>query len=90
MKRSVSDERTTLLAGCLMTLVSASITGLLLFLNGSLVMALLTAFSASGPSWAKKPAFSQFVLFSLPVALVVIQWMMIDYLRTRFRSRATD
>ncbi len=77
-------------AGCLLALGSALLTCLMLFINGSLVMALLAAFASSGPSWATKPEFSQFVLFLLPVVLVVIQWMMIDYVRTRFRQRSPE
>lgn len=72
-----------------MTMGSAILTCLLLFLNGSLVMALLSAFAATGPSWARKPEFSQFILFLMPVVMVVIQWMMIDYVRTRFQQRSS-
>ena len=77
-------------AGCLMALASAMLTGVLLFINGSLVMAVMSAFAASGPSWAAKREFSQFMLFLMPVVLVVIQWMMIEYVRTRFRQRSPD
>ena len=79
-----SNQRDTIMAGCLMAFGSALLTCLMLFINGSLVMALLTAFSTSGPSWVSKPEFAQFMLFLTPVALVVVQWMMIDYVRTRF------
>lgn len=77
-------------AGCLMALGSAVVTCVLLFVNGSLVLAMLTAFSSSGPSWVRKPEFSQFMLFSMPVVLVVVQWMMIDYVRTRFSQRSSE
>lgn len=77
-------------AGCLMAFGSAVVTCGLLFINGSFVMALLTAFAASGPSWARKPEVSQFILFSMPVVLVVVQWMMIDYVRRRFRQRPSE
>lgn len=85
--RNDSDERNTITAGCLSAFASAALTGFLLFVNGSLVMAVLTAFSRTGPSWASKPEFSQFMLFAIPVLLVVAEWMMIDYVRTRLKHR---
>ncbi len=88
IRRRDSNERKMVTAGCLIGLASAALTCLMLFINGSLVMALLTAFAASGPSWANKPEFSQFILFLVPVMLVVAEWMMIDYVRTRLRQRS--
>ena len=76
--------------GCLLAFGSAILTCLMLFINGSLVLAVLTTFASSGPQWMKKPAFTQFMLFLVPVLLAVIQWMMIDYVRTRFRQRSTQ
>ncbi|MCG8648853.1 MAG: hypothetical protein MI861_03420 [Pirellulales bacterium] len=74
----------------MMALASATLTCFLLFLNGSLVMAILAAVAAAGPSWTSKPEFSQFMLFLMPVVLVVVQWLMIDYVRTRFQQRSPD
>ena len=85
--QSDADERSTVMAGCLIAVSSALLTGLLLFINGSLVMAVLAALGRSGPAWISKPAFSQFMLFAMRVLLVVIEWMMIDYVRTRLRQR---
>ncbi len=87
MGRSNADERSTMTAGCVMAIGSALLTCLLLYINGSLVMAVLTALARSGPAWASKPEFSQFVLFLVPVLLVIAEWMMIDYVRTRFTRR---
>lgn len=70
------------------SLASAAATCGLLFINGSLVLAILQVIDAAGFPWLRdQEGLSQFVLFVVPVALVVIQWMMIDYVRTRFRSR---
>lgn len=80
-----SSARTTTAAGCLAACGSALVTCGLLFLNGSLVMAILAATEGVGPDWARKPEFSQFLLFLLPVVLAVVEWKMIDYVRTRFR-----
>ena len=88
--RGDANERNTMTTGCLLAFGSALLTCLMLFINGSLVMALLTAFSGSGPAWMRKPEFTQFVLFVTPVLLAVVQWIMIDYVRTRFRQRTTE
>jgi hypothetical protein len=88
--RSNTDERNTMTAGCLTAFASAALTGFLLFINGSLVMAVLTAITRSGPSWASKPEFSQFMLFIIPVLLVVAEWIMIDYVRTRVKQRPSE
>ncbi len=66
-----------------MTVGSALVTCLMLFINGSLVMAILISLVKIGPSWLSNTALMQFLLFSMPVVLVVLQWMMIDYVRTR-------
>ena len=85
-----SNERQTMAVGCLLGVGSALLTCVLLFINGSLVMALLTALSGSGPQWTKNPEFSQFMLFLLPVILVVIQWKSLDYVRSRLGQRHHD
>jgi len=84
------DERSTMTTGCVIAFGSALLTGFMLFINGSLVMAVLTALARTGPSWTSNPEFSQFVLFLVPVLMVVAEWMMIDYVRTRLRPRSAD
>ena len=77
----------TIGAGCLLAFGSALLTSAMLFINGSLVFALLSAFASGGLSWASKPEVSQFLLFFLPVVLMVLEWKMIDYARSRFQQR---
>ena len=76
---------TDLAGGCLLAVGSAVISCVLLLVNGAFVMALLAAFAAGGVEWIRNPKVSQFFLFSMPVALLVVQWMMIDYLRWLIR-----
>lgn len=76
-----------LAAGCLLTVGSALLTCLMLFINGSLVMAILVAINQVIPPQFHYPAVFQFLLFSMPVLLAVLQWMMIDYVRTRLSLR---
>ena len=85
---SRTDEPTTCTAfpaGCLFAVGSAAITCFLLFLNGSLVMAVLMAADGLRFEWLRNSKVSQFLLFALPLVLVVIEWKAIDYVRTRFR-----
>ena len=66
-----------------MILLSAMFTGAMLFVNGSVVLAFLRAFGRTGSEWARDPRITQFLLLSIPVLMVVMQWMVIDYVRTR-------
>ena len=86
--RGDADQNGTLAGGCVIAFSSALLTCLMLFINGSLVWAILSAFTKSGASWASRPEVSQFVLFSFPVLLVIAEWMMIDYVRSRLRYRS--
>lgn len=70
-------------SGCLMSIGSAAVTGLLLFVNGSFVLAVISALSSSGIPLIGNPQVSQFFLFTLPIGMVVVQWLMIDYVRKR-------
>lgn len=72
--------------GCLSTLGSTIISCVLLLSNGALVMAILAACSAADIQWVRVESAAQFVLFGAPVALLVIQWMMIDKARQIMRS----
>ncbi|TWU06406.1 hypothetical protein [Stieleria varia] len=76
--------------GCFFALVVAFVTAVLLLLNGSLVLALLNRVAKDLPMWMRRPGFLQFALFSLPVVLVVLEWILFDYLRSLFRKREMD
>ncbi|EMB14328.1 hypothetical protein [Rhodopirellula europaea] len=73
--------------GCLMSLSSVALSCGLLLINGAFVMACLSALSAAGVPWFQSEEASQFILFGGPVALLIIQWMMLDYLRFLWRRR---
>lgn len=60
---------------------SAAVSGVLLFINGSFVLALTTVLGASEVPLMSKAEFAQTLLFTLPFAMLVIEWMMIDYIR---------
>ncbi|WP_404309203.1 hypothetical protein [Neorhodopirellula lusitana] len=80
-------EITDIAGGCIMVFASGAISCVLLVINGAFVMALLSAFAAGGARWVENEKFSQFLLFSLPVALLIVQWYLIDTLRWILRRR---
>lgn len=77
-------------AGCAFACGSAAITCLMLLINGSFVLAILDSIPNTAPAWVRKPEFLQFMLFLIPVLLVVVQWIVIDYVRGKFRPRDPD
>ncbi len=81
------QRRAAIVGGCVAAMGSAMLTGVLLFVNGSLVLAIVEMFTGSEWELLNKQGAGQFILFVAPVAMVVAEWMMIDYVRTRFTSR---
>lgn len=73
--------------GCAFALASTLLTCGLLFINGALVSALCTAASDSWPTLLSDHRVLQFLLFVGPVVLVIIEWMMIDYVVSRMRRQ---
>ncbi len=65
-------------AGLLSGLLSAAVTALLLLINGSLVLVLLGSFASTAPAWLVREGFLQFILFSVPLVLVALEWMIWD------------
>ena len=89
MNKQPSDETGVAAAGCAIGIGSALFTCLLLYLNGLLVLVVISALKQpGGSSWADDEKIAQCALFLVPVILVVVEWMMIDYVRTRFVRRA--
>ena len=74
----------------LSSLGSAVITAGLLFIDGSFVMAATSVAKESGLEWIGRDDVSQTLIFMLAPLLVVVQWMMIDYLRRRLRWQRRD
>ena len=72
---------TALLAGCILATISAFITGALLLLNGGIVLMTLNQSSGDFPIWMRKPEVLQFLLFFLPLVLVVTEWIAWDAFR---------
>jgi len=60
------------------------VTGLLLFINGAIVLLFVRAMVQSGTSLFSRSDIAQLLLLAVPVVMVVVQWKMIDYVRRRF------
>ena len=89
-KNKIENPGVGLTSGCLFALASTLITCLLLFINGGLVAAICD--SVMGPDEQIITLLStdsngviQFILFVGPVLLVIVEWMMIDFVIDRIR-----
>ncbi len=76
-------EKNPAVLGCLATFGSVLVTCVLLYLNATIVMAMVSFLNSLLPVPLRKPQTMQFLLFLLPVLMVVAQWMMIDFARSR-------
>lgn len=74
-------------SGCLLLALSALLSCGMLFLNGGVTMALINAAGERGYGWVNDDRITQFLVLVSPVLLLVAQWWMIDYLRSRFQRR---
>ena len=78
------------ISGAIAALWSAGVTALLLLVNGSLTLAVLTSVSEGGPEWLGKPGVTQFLLFSIPLVMTVCQWMIWDVASGILARRVSD
>lgn len=74
-------------SGCLATLSWAVVAGLLLFINGGLVLALVHRFGANSGGWLRDERITQLLVLIGPVVLLVMQWWFVDRLRAYFPFR---
>lgn len=74
-------------SGCVATLAWAVVAGLLLFINGGLVLALLHEFDSEAGAWLRDERVTQVLVLIGPVAMLVMQWWLIDRLRSYLPMR---
>jgi hypothetical protein len=72
--------------GCLYLFAIALVTGVMLFINGSIVLVFVRALAQSGYAIAARQDIAQFLLLAVPTLMVVVQWKMIDYVWGRFKN----
>jgi hypothetical protein len=71
----------TTLGGTTAALLSALLTSLLLLINGSATLVFLGSLTRDRPDWMEKQGLLQFVLFTLPLAMLVVEWVIWDFVR---------
>ena len=81
--RTTEDRRSSggvvaVIASCFSALMSAATCAVLLLVNGSITYVLLESFGSPGGSGMTGEGVTQFLLFTAPVALLVIEWLMWD------------
>ncbi|MEL6897015.1 MAG: hypothetical protein AAFP90_12990 [Planctomycetota bacterium] len=80
-------------SGCFAALQIAVIVGGLLFLNGALLMSVMRSLEEQGFPFADDARVQQFVVFLVPLLLVILQMTLFDTIRMmigRRGSRAMD
>ena len=55
----------------------------MLFVNGSFVLAFVTVLVRTEVPIIGNDSLAQLLLFTVPVVMVVIEWLMLDYVRKR-------
>ncbi|MDV6031060.1 MAG: hypothetical protein F9B45_13340 [Phycisphaera sp. RhM] len=68
----------------------AFFTTLLLLVNGTATLVLLGVLVDSDPSWADRKGLMQFGLFALPLAMLVAEWLVWDFLCGLLRRGTAD
>lgn len=74
-------------SGCLAVMGWALVASLMLFINGGLTLALVNQFGDNAGSWLRDERVTQLLVLIGPVALLVMQWWLIDRLRAYFPFR---
>jgi len=73
------------LGGCLIIAVTCLIASALFVANGVLVGLIYAQISPGGPDWLRHPKVGQVLMFTVPVALLVFQWWLFDFVSDRVR-----
>ena len=77
------------LGGCLLLLLTCVLAGALFVVNGMVVRTIYDQLLPSSPAWLKHPKVGQVLMFTVPVALLVCQWWLLDFITDRV-SREQD
>lgn len=80
-----------ILGGASSAFLSALLTALLLLVNGSLTLILMESLVDAGPDWIYRKGLMQFALFTFPLFMVVVQWIVWDFVRGLLtREKSTE
>ncbi|MEO1527495.1 MAG: hypothetical protein AAFX06_18865 [Planctomycetota bacterium] len=89
LRQGVSSQF-PIVAGIASALLSAVATALLLLMNGAIVMVLLGSTFTFSASWMARDGMLQFMLFFIPLLLVVVEWMIWDVVQAVFVRSGND
>lgn len=68
-----------IIGGTTSALLSALVSAVLLLVNGSVTLVLLGSLVDAEPEWFHGPGLLQFALFTLPLVMLVAEWMAWDF-----------
>ena len=87
----MKSSRTSLVAifaATVSALGFALVSAVLLFLNGSLTLAVLEAMVVQRPDWGGNKGALQFALFTVPLLLLIAEWIVWDRFRSMFGRKS--
>lgn len=70
-----------LLGGTINALWSAVVAAVMLLVNGSIAVIILGAVTDGNPEWSERKGVMQFGLFVIPLAMLLAEWLIWDFLR---------
>ena len=79
-----------LLGGAAGATTSAVVSALLLLVNGSITLVMLGVLTDANPEWSQRKGVVQFALFTVPLVMLVVQWMIWDAVRGLFSRPPSD
>lgn len=70
-----------LLGGAVSALWSAVVAAVMLLINGSITVIVLGALTDANPEWSDRKGVLQFGLFLIPLAMLLAEWVIWDFVR---------
>ena len=78
------------IGGAMASMVSALVTVFLLSINGAIALVVFSVFAEGENEWLKRKDVLQFGLFTLPLILLVVEWIVWDQLQAMFGRRRSE
>lgn len=79
-----------LLGGAATAMLSAMVTAFGLLINGSITLFVLGELTDANPDWIERKGVLQFALFTMPLAMLVAEWLIWDFVRGLLRRQPSD
>lgn len=78
------------IGGAMASMMSALVTVFLLSINGAIALVVFSVFAEGENEWLKRKDVLQFGLFTLPLILLVVEWIVWDQLQAMFGRRRSE